>query len=206
MRAECHNILIPDDEFFDAPSAGGQGVVVAHRNQHVAATDAEALALDCIALEQLKLIVHVLLRESMLLRLTNSEAVKIAKKTREKAMPLMVATDLVNKLMSAVASSTAVIEAMPKGISYSYAEIDGHLPAALAFVLEAEHQHGQAFEGEAPDHAERVSLAEGVDIAAAGQNGENLKADDQIDDAITGAVPRCGNGTSRRGRDLRRRG
>src|SRR5438094_1570547 len=39
-----------------------------------------------------------------------------------------------------------------------------HLPAALAGEFEAQHQHRQAVEGEAPDHAERIRFAQGVDI------------------------------------------
>jgi hypothetical protein len=46
-----------------------------------------------------------------------AEMVKMMKKTAENAMPLTVATDLVKRLMSAVASRTMVIEAMPNGIS-----------------------------------------------------------------------------------------
>ena len=41
------------------------------------------------------------------------------------------------------------------------------LPAALAFVLEAQHQHSQAIEREAPDHSKGVRFTEYVHISTA---------------------------------------
>src|SRR6185437_16097774 len=67
-------------------------------------------------------------------------------------------------------------------------DVGRNFPAALAFVLEAQHQHGKAVEGETPDHAERVRLAEDVHVASAEQNRNHLQADDQIDDAVAGSV------------------
>ena len=49
--------------------------------------------------------------------------------------------------------------------------------------------HRQRHEGEAPDHAEGIQRSQQVHIAAAGNDGEDLQADDHIDDAITGAKP-----------------
>ena len=37
----------------------------------------------------------------------------------------------------------------------------------LVVALEAQHQHAERFQEEAPDHAERVGFAEQVDVAAA---------------------------------------
>ena len=66
-------------------------------------------------------------------------------------------------------------------------DVRRNLPAALALVLEAQHQHGEAVEGEAPDHAEGVGFAQHVDVAAAGQDGEQLQEHHQVDDAVAGA-------------------
>ena len=77
-------------------------------------------------------------------------------------------------------------------------DVGRHLPAAFALVLEAQHQHGEAVESEAPDHAEGVGLAQQVDVAAAHQDGEDLQNDDQIDDPVTGAeAADAAGGTSR---------
>src|SRR6185312_12347561 len=67
-------------------------------------------------------------------------------------------------------------------------QVRRHLPAALAFVFEAQYKHGKAVEGETPDHAECVGFTQHVHIAAAEQDGNDLQSDDQVDDAIAGAV------------------
>ena len=69
-------------------------------------------------------------------------------------------------------------------------DVGRNLPAAFAFVFDAQHQHGQAVEGEAPDHAEGVGFAQQIDVAVADQNGEKLQEDDQIDDPVGGAEAR----------------
>src|SRR5215472_12344506 len=55
-------------------------------------------------------------------------------------------------------------------------------------VLESQHQHGDGIEGETPDHAEGVRLTQGIYIAPAGDDGHHLQADDQVNQAVTGAV------------------
>ena len=103
-------------------------------------------------------------------------------------MPLTVATDLVNRLTMAVESSTRKTESSPIGnLEVPDAEIGRNLPAALAMILPAQHQHGQAVEGERPDDAEGVGLAQGDDVAPAGDDGEHLEDEDHVDDAIAGA-------------------
>ncbi len=67
-------------------------------------------------------------------------------------------------------------------------QIARHLPLAIARLGEAQHQHRQRLHGEAPDHAEGIERGQLVDVAAAEDDGEQLHADDQIDDAIAGAV------------------
>ncbi len=64
-------------------------------------------------------------------------------------------------------------------------EVRGNLPAALTFVFEAQDEHGQAVEGETPDHAEGIRFTEHIDIAAACQDGEDLQQNDHVDDAGT---------------------
>src|ERR1700730_8043129 len=64
------------------------------------------------------------------------------------------------------------------------------LPAPIAFVLDAEHQHSQAVEGETPNHAKGIRLAQQVDIPAAYQDGKNLEHYDQVHDPVGGAEAR----------------
>src|SRR5689334_2748303 len=63
-------------------------------------------------------------------------------------------------------------------------EIRRHFPAALSFVFMPQHQHGEAVECEAPDHAERISFTQDIYIAATGENREQLEKNDQIDDSV----------------------
>src|SRR3954470_610212 len=72
--------------------------------------------------------------------------------------------------------------------TYRQFKVDGHLPCALPLVFETQHQHGKAVEGEAPDHTEGVRFAEGDDVAAAEDDGDQLQANDHINDAEAGAV------------------
>ena len=57
----------------------------------------------------------------------------------------------------------------------------------LVVPFEAQHQHAERFQEEAPDHAERVRFAEQIDIAAAHDDGGDLQDRDQVDDAVRGA-------------------
>ena len=66
-------------------------------------------------------------------------------------------------------------------------EIWRNFPAAFSLVLMPQHQHGQAVESEAPDDAKGISFTQDIDIAATGKNREQLKKDDQIDDAVRGS-------------------
>src|SRR5262249_24144298 len=61
---------------------------------------------------------------------------------------------------------------------------------ARAGVLETAHDHGQAFENEAPDHADGVGVAQKDDVAGAGDDGEELEKQDQVEQAVGGAVAR----------------
>ena len=66
-------------------------------------------------------------------------------------------------------------------------EIQRDLPFAAPRLLVAQHQHRERLHGEAPDHAERVGLAQHVDIAAADDNGDQLQRHNHVDDAGGGA-------------------
>ncbi len=101
------------------------------------------------------------------------------------------AIDLVNRFRMAVQSSTRKTENSPTGnLVAGDGDVRRNFPAAFALVLDAQHQHGQAVEGEAPDHAEGIGLAQQVDIAVADQNGEDLQKHDQVDDPVGGAEAR----------------
>ena len=71
--------------------------------------------------------------------------------------------------------------------NFSDLDVGRHAPSALAFVLEAQHQHGQAVEGEAPDHAERIGLTQDVDVATAEDDRGQLHADNQVNNAVAAA-------------------
>jgi hypothetical protein len=130
--------------------------------------------------------------------LWRSEIVKMMKKAKAKMMPLTVATDLVKRLTIAVVSSTRKTEARPIGyLGLADLDIWRNLPAALAVVFPSQDEHGEGVEGERPDDAEGVRLAEHDDIAAAGDDGEHLHDEDEVDDAIAGAEFCAACGTSR---------
>src|SRR5437762_3147779 len=69
-------------------------------------------------------------------------------------------------------------------------EIWRNFPAAFSFVLMTQYEHGQAVESEAPDDAKGISFTQDVDIAPAGKNREQLKKDDQVDNAVRGSEAR----------------
>ena len=67
-------------------------------------------------------------------------------------------------------------------------QVAGNFPFAISGLGEAQHQHRQRFHGEAPDHAEGVERSQNVHVAQAQDDGQQLHADDQVDDAVTRAV------------------
>ena len=69
-----------------------------------------------------------------------------------------------------------VVAARPTGnLDAADAEVAGHL-VFLIVPLVAQHQHAERFQEEAPHHAERVSFAQQVDVAAAAEDGEQSAA------------------------------
>src|SRR5262249_10617044 len=62
------------------------------------------------------------------------------------------------------------------------------LPSALALIPPSQNQHGKTVKGETPYHTEGVRFAKDNYIASAEQDGEQLQTNDQIDDAIAGAI------------------
>ena len=66
-------------------------------------------------------------------------------------------------------------------------QVAGNFPCAVARLGKAQDEHGDGLHGEAPDHAERVERGQQVDVAAAENDGEQLQAHDQVDDAVAGA-------------------
>src|SRR5260370_12281832 len=61
---------------------------------------------------------------------------------------------------------------------------------ALTWLGVAQHEYGQAIHRETPDHAEGVQVRKERNVASADQDGKDLQADDDIDDAIAGAKAR----------------
>ena len=130
------------------------------------------------------------------------------KKAMVKLTPEMVATFLVSTLIMASANSATVISTKPEGdLRLADVEIQRHLPFAPVRLLVAQHQHRERLHGEAPHHAEGVSFAQHVDIAAADDDGDQLQTDDQVDEARGGAELACADGgTSPAARRLPPRG
>src|ERR1017187_5574600 len=67
-------------------------------------------------------------------------------------------------------------------------QVPRNFPLAVARLGEAQHQHRQRLHGETPDHSEGIQRGQLVDVAPAQHDGEQLHADDQVDDAVAGAV------------------
>ena len=67
-------------------------------------------------------------------------------------------------------------------------KIQGHLPLPVFRLGVAEHEDSQGFERETPDHTKGVEGGQQVDVAATEDYGEQLQTDNQVDNAIAGAV------------------
>ena len=92
-----------------------------------------------------------------------SEIVNRMNSTMVKATPYMVAIFLENRLAMATRNRIEVVTARPMGISTLPQRGCCREFVFLIVALEAQHQHAQGFEGEAPDHAERVGFAQQVE-------------------------------------------
>src|SRR5882757_1901943 len=71
-----HDVLLARVDSFESPSQMGERVVIAHRHQHVTATNVQGGAFHRIALKELELVFHRLLsqrRLSMIHALRNAE-------------------------------------------------------------------------------------------------------------------------------------
>ena len=103
-------------------------------------------------------------------------------------MPLTVATDLVKRFTSRGGQQHHENrDQADRDLPLADAQIGGHLPSAFTLVLPAQHQHGQAIEGETPDHAKRIGFTQRDHIAPAGDDGEKLHPCDQVHDPVAGA-------------------
>src|SRR5690348_388163 len=71
-------------------------------------------------------------------------------------------------------------------------EIKRNLEFALAGPGVAEDENGQPVHRETPDHAEGIQVCQKSHVAAADEDGEDLKPDDDIDNAVAGAESRMG--------------
>src|SRR2546428_13269986 len=63
-------------------------------------------------------------------------------------------------------------------------QVQGHPEFPFSGLLVAEHQHRQALHGEAPHHAESVSLAQHKNISSAQDDRKELQGDDEVEDTI----------------------
>ena len=89
-------------------------------------------------------------------------------------------------------------EQADRNLDLADVKIRGNLPAALAVVFIAQHQHGQAVKGERPDDAEGIRFTQHDHVAAAHDDGEHLEDEDEIDDAMSWCrIWRAACGTSR---------
>ena len=105
----------------------------------------------------------------------------MAKKTAVKVRPPMVATSLVSRFSTAAISRTSRISIRPIGhLDAADADVERHLELARPGVLEAQHDHRQRLEHEAPDDAEGIRLAQQDHVAPADEDGDQLQADDQV--------------------------
>ncbi len=108
-----------------------------------------------------------------MLRFTRSEMVKIRKNPAAKETPATVAMDLVKRFTMAVDEQHHENRSQAeRNLVAGYGDVRRNLPSTFALVFDSQHQHGQAVEGETPDDAEGVGLAEQVDVAVADQNGK----------------------------------
>ena len=103
------------------------------------------------------------------------------KNTTEKETPATVAIDLVSQIDQGRGKQNQEDGGeADRDLGARDGNVWRNLPAPLTFVLEAKNEHGQAVEGEAPDHAEGVGFAQEVNVAATGDDGEKLQQHDQL--------------------------
>ena len=109
----------------------------------------------------------------------------------ENAPPATVATGLVNRLTMAIRNNVSVISAQAdRNLRPSKSEIQRNLEFALARPRVAKHQHGEAVHRKTPDHSEGIQVRQEGDVTAADDDGYDLQENDDVNDAVAGAVAR----------------
>src|SRR5262249_21757605 len=181
-----HNILFLRVNVIEHPLKVTQRVVVAHRYQQVARPYTQCTALDCVLLEQLELFFHFLLDG----RVASTVGPLRDGKNKEKSSRKREPSDGGNRFGEQVHQGHRKEHhkhrcQANRNLVTRDTKIGGHLPSALAFVFETEHQHCQAVEGETPDHTKGIGLAQPVHISAACQNREDLQEYYEVDDAVS---------------------
>ena len=88
--------------------------------------------------------------------------------------------------MATIPSTSVVSAKADRNLDAANPDVDREL-VFLIVALEAQHQHAQRIQKEAPDHAERISFAQQVNVAAAQHDGDDLQHRDQVDDPESGA-------------------
>ena len=143
-------------------------VGVAHGDNDAAGADGHRFAVDGVLVLELEMVLHLRAVCACLRRLMRSEMVK----TMKNAMAEDDAADRGNRLGEQVDGGRGQQDQEDReqadgNFDFADAQVRRNLPAALALVLPAQHQHGKAVEGERPDDAEGVRLAQHDDVAAA---------------------------------------
>src|SRR5512142_1079734 len=166
-----------------------QGVVIAHRHQDVTGLDPNRLIVHRVAMEQLEVFLHRRLR---MCELPHVNALGNGEDDQEHRREYQ-ARDRRNGLRHQVrdcgAEEHEEYRAEPYGkLDAPDRQVGWHFPAAYSLKFEAQHQHRETVESEAPDNTECVRFAQSVNIAAAADDCKDLQGYDEIDNAITGAV------------------
>src|SRR5437868_5203135 len=169
------------------PAQLAESVVVTDGDQDVSRTDAYSFSVDCLLMQKLEVLLHLVLGFGMLALVDAFGDVE----DEEERYGEDDACDRRDALGEQVDDGGRKQNQMHRGqaewnLHSADPDVGRHLPAALAGELETQHQHSKAVEGETPDHAEGVRFTQGIDISPAGQDREQLQRYNQVDDAIAG--------------------
>ncbi len=107
-------------------------------------------------------------------------------------MPDTVAAGLVKRLTTAIAQKHQRDQTRrPTGISVpAIVKVQRDAEFALLRMRVAQHQHGDAVQREAPDHAEGVEVREKRHVAAADEDHHDLQRHHHVDDPVGSAESR----------------
>src|SRR5581483_9797887 len=188
-RGEDDYIILSCVGTLQHPPQLQQGVVVANRDQCAIWAHADSFTLDALFMEQLEVLLHLLfgVLELLCIRVFGDGEDYEERGGEDHSADGRYL--LGREIHQRGGEQHHEYRKQSKGDFFpKNPQVRGNLPATFAFVLETQHQHGEAVEGEAPYHAKRMSPTENVHIAAAEQDGDDLQANDQVHDAVARAV------------------